>query len=268
MVRKPVVSGVFYESDKEKLTNNLKELFKDTKKNDYIGVVSPHAGYMYSGRTSAFAINSLKPSKKFIILGPNHNLLGFEFSTMSSGEWETPLGLCKIDSNLAKGLLKCEVLREDELSHVHEHSIEVQLPFLQYLFRDFEFVPICITNIDFSERFLHKCEALAKTIADVIKKQDVRVIASSDFSHYLPVEIAKEKDEKAFEMIKRLEVKKFFETLEETNASVCGYGPIVVLMAVAKELGLKKVELINKSNSGDATGDYSSVVSYYAIGFR
>ncbi len=268
MKRKPIVAGMFYPFSRDSLAKMLSKLFESTKANDFICVVSPHAGYEYSGKTAAYAIQSLRPAKSFIILGPNHNMIGSEFSIMGSGEWETPMGGVEIDSELANEIKKCEVVREDYLSHTHEHSIEVQLPFLQHRFKDLRFVPISIANIDYSEEFLGKCETLGKHIAKTINGKNIDVIASSDFSHYLPKEVAKEKDEKAIERIHKLDTKGLFRTLEEIDASVCGYGPIAVLMYVAKSLNLKTAKVIQQTNSGDSTGDFSSVVSYYAIGFK
>ena len=268
MKRKPVVAGMFYPFSKDSLERTLSKLFEDTKASDFVCMVSPHAGYEYSGKTAAHAINSLRPAKSFVILGPNHNVTGSEFSVMESGEWETPIGRIEIDHELAKELKECETLREDELAHTHEHSIEVQLPFLQHRFKDFRFVPISIANMDYSNDFLKRCETLGKHIAKTIKGKEVNVIASSDFSHYLPAEVAKGKDEKAIGNIQKLDPQGFFRTLAEIDASVCGYGPIAVLMYVAKSLGLKTAKIINHTNSGDSTGDFSSVVSYYAIGFK
>ena len=266
-IRKPVVSGVFYESEPNDLKNSIEEMFKNTKSLNVLGVVSPHAGYVYSGRTSAFSIASLKPSRRFLILGPNHNLLGNEFS-VSKGIWETPLGEAKIDEELANELLKNNLIEDDPVAHAHEHSIEVQIPFLQEKFGNFTFVPLSVANQDYSNRFLKKCESVAKTVSSLLKKHDFRIIASSDFSHYLPQKDADEKDRKAIEMIKNLDIRGFFNTLERVDASVCGYGPIVILMSVAKEMGWKNIEIIDHSSSGDVNGDFSSVVSYYSIGFR
>jgi AmmeMemoRadiSam system protein B len=267
MIRRPVVAGMFYPMQKDNLSQQLSKLFEGVGKGDFVCVVSPHAGYEYSGKTAAHAINSLKPASTFVILGPNHNLIGGEFSVMGSGEWETPLGRIVIDVDLAKELKKCGVLLDDEIAHMHEHSIEVQLPFLQYKFRKFKSVPISISNVGYSEDFLRKCETLGKHMAKTIKNKNVGVIASSDFSHYLPKEVAKDKDSKAIEKITKLDPRGLFQILESIDASVCGYGPITVLIYIAKELGLK-AKVINHTDSGDTTGDQSSVVSYYAIGFK
>ncbi|MBN2042209.1 MAG: AmmeMemoRadiSam system protein B [Candidatus Aenigmarchaeota archaeon] len=265
--RHPVVSGVFYESDPRKLRNSLESMFRNTKTHGNLGVISPHAGYVYSGKTSAFSIASLKPSESFLLIGPNHNLLGHEFS-VSRGIWETPLGEAKIDDNLADDLMKNELINDDYISHSHEHSLEVQIPFLQHKFRNFRFVPLSVANMDYSFRFLSKCESVAKTISSALRKKDFRIIVSSDFSHYLPQDEADEKDEKAIGMIRNLDVRGFFTELERMDASVCGYGPVVILMAVAKEMGWKKIDVMNHSSSGDVTKDRYSVVNYYSIGFR
>lgn len=266
--RYPAVAGMFYFGDSGNLKKQLDKLFSDSKPGNYTCVVSPHAGYEYSGRTAALAIGSLKPGKKFIILGPNHTGMGSEFSVMSRGKWITPLGDCSIDSSLANELKSCKILEEDTFAHEREHSIEVQLPFLQHKFPRFQFVPITIMGMGYSDEFLKRCEVLGKAIAKAMKADpDIRMIASSDFSHYLPAESAKEKDEKATERIKKLDPGGFFETLRETDASVCGYAPIAVLLFTARELGLKKVNIIDYTTSGEKTGDMRSVVSYSAIGF-
>lgn len=269
MVRKAAVSGTFYPSGISSLNQSLAGAFAGISESegDCACVVSPHAGYAYSGRTAASAIASLKRAKTFIILGPNHNLIGPEFSIMASGKWQTPLGEAEIDSSMANELKKCSILEEDELAHAHEHSIEVQLPFVQHRFKNFGFVPISISNTDYTSGFLKKCILLGKHIAGVIENKPVGIIASSDFSHYLPAKIADRKDSEAIEKIMKLDAKGFFAALGRMDASVCGYAPIAVVMAAAKAMGMKEAKVISHTNSGDATGDYSSVVSYYAIGF-
>lgn len=267
MLRKPVVSGMFYPSDKGELKGMLDKLFSGTGRGENLGVVSPHAGYPYSGKGSAFAINSLKKAGSFIILGPNHTGMGKQFSVMLEGEWETPLGSVKIDSGLANTLNNgCDFLDEDSSAHMQEHSIEVQLPFLQHRFGKFSFVPVCIMNAGYSEEFMKECKRLGKVIAEAVKGKNAGIVASSDFSHYIPLEVAERIDGKAIGEILELDLKGFFRVLEREQASVCGFGPIAVLMAAAKSLGLKG-RLLHSSNSGEGTGDFSSVVSYRAIGF-
>jgi AmmeMemoRadiSam system protein B len=276
--RRPVVAGQFYDSDPGRLSEQLSGFFEQVKApSSSVGVVSPHAGYVYSGQTAAWAIASLKSAKTFIVLGPNHNTLGERFSVIKSGSWETPLGKVKIDSDAARLIgERCDFVADDRSAHAMEHSIEVQLPFLQHKFGKggsgpgFDFVPISIMNIDYSEGLAGRCERLGQAIASLIGSRqagNVGVVASSDFSHYVPKDTADKHDTKAVKSILELDVKGLFSHLDRIDGSVCGYGPIAVLMAAARALGLKG-RLIRKSTSGDVTGDDKSVVAYYAIGFE
>ena len=267
-VRNAIVSGMFYPSDKGKLSSQLSSLFSQANVSEkYRIVVSPHAGYVYSGLGAACAIGSLKPADTFIILGPNHTGMGQEFSIMSQGIWKTPLGDAAIDMLTATALKKSEIPEEDDWAHSSEHSIEVQLPFLQHRFGKFSFVPVCIMGEGYSQDFLSKCERLGQVIGLLMKEKEICVVASSDFSHYIPAGSAKKFDMQAIEKITNLDTKGFFQTLQKNRATVCGYGPIAVAMAAARTLGLKSGELIKYMNSGDVTKDYSSVVAYAAIGF-
>jgi len=268
-VRKPVVAGMFYDSDPNKLTSQLTSFFKNVKiHSKSIGVISPHAGYVYSGQTAAWATASLKQAKTFVILGPNHNTVGEQFSIMSSGEWKTPLGTTRINSDVA-GKLKesCDFLEEDPAAHAIEHSIEVQLPLLQHIHDDFDIVPVSIINTEPSDDLVVLCEKLGMAIAMLVRHYSIGIIASSDFSHYVSREEADEKDREAIKKILSLDASGFFKTLESTDASICGFGTIAVLMSAAKVLGLSG-KLIHKSTSGDVTGDNRSVVAYHAIGFE
>ena len=266
--RNAIVSGAFYPSDKGKLSSQLSGLFSQAAAQEkYRIVVSPHAGYAYSGLGAAHAIGSLKPAKTFIVLGPNHTGMGQEFSLMVNGTWKTPLGDVPIDSEAAAELKKSGILEEDDWAHTSEHSIEVQLPFLQHRFGSFSFVPICIMNEGYSQQFLSKCERLGHMIGLMMKSKEMGLVASSDFSHYVPAKSAEKYDMQAIEKIKDLDGKGFFQTLQKNRATVCGYGPIAVAMAAARALGLKSGELIKYTNSGDVSKDYSSVVAYAAIGF-
>ena len=272
-VREPAVAGLFYYLNKELLRKQIERFFQKAKekgiKPENRLVVSPHAGYEYSGQTAAYALSSLSPKNKFIIFGPNHTGLGSEFSIMSKGLWRMPLGDVKIDSELADKIKECDLIEEDEFAHLKEHSIEVQLPFLQVLFKEFSFVPVCIMNIGYSKGFFSFCKSIGKHVAELIKEDEkIGVIASSDFSHFIPSNEAEEIDIKAIKKIEKLDTEGFFDFIRENKASICGYGPILITMFTARFLGIKKAKLIYYTNSGETTHDYSSVVGYAAIGFK
>lgn len=262
----PLVAGMFYPAEKKTLLEILGNFFKkaETEKQNCKIVISPHAGYVYSGQTAAHAIGALGNFKKFIVLGPNHYGIGPEFAIMGKGTWATPLGEIKIDAELG-GKIQCGFLKEGEEAFEREHSIEVQLPFLQYWFKEVTLVPVLIQNRDYSEGFRKKCETLGKAVAKTLDRE-TGLVASSDFSHYLPRKIAQEKDRMAIERIKSLDTKAFFRILENIDASVCGYGPICAAMVIAKELGLK-AKVLHSSDSGEKTGE-NEVVAYHAIGFE
>jgi AmmeMemoRadiSam system protein B len=267
-LRNPIVSGMFYPREKDKLSSQLSGFFSEAGTQEkYRIVVSPHAGYVYSGLGAASAIGSLKPAKTFIVLGPNHTGMGQEFSIMSQGVWKTPLGDVPVDMMTALSLKKSGFLEEDDWAHSSEHSIEVQLPFLQHRFGRLSFVPVCMMNSDYSKDFLEKCDKLGEIIGLLMLEKDIGLVASSDFSHYIPARSAKKFDSEAIARISSLDGKGFFDTLKKNRATVCGYGPIAVAMSAARTLGLAKGELIRYTNSGDVTRDYSSVVAYAAIGF-
>ena len=262
MERHPVAAGTFYYANPDVLRKSVSELFTGAEKGSCVGVVSPHAGYVYSGRCAAQAISALKKAETFVLLGPNHTLMGPEFSVMGRGAWETPLGRVEIDEEMARRLKRNRVLEEDTFAHEHEHSIEVQLPLMQHTLGSFRIVPISIANTSYSGAFLERCVSLGKALA----AEGVPIVASSDFSHYMPAEKAKKQDMEAIEAILRLDVGGFFDILRKNDASVCGFGPIAVLMSAMKE-SERKGKLIAYTSSGEATGDFKSVVAYAAIGF-
>ena len=267
-LRNAMAAGMFYPSESGKLSHQLSDLFSQAKAVEkYRIVVSPHAGYAYSGLGAASAIGSLRRADTFIILGPNHTGMGQEFSIMTQGEWRTPLGEVTIDMMTALALKNTGIAEEDDWAHSSEHSIEVQLPFLQHRFGKFMFVPVCIMNSDYSQDFLARCERLGHVIGMLMREKEIGLIASSDFSHYIPANSARKFDLQAIDRIDALDTRGFFQTLQRNRATVCGYGPIAVAMSAARVLGLQKGEIIRYMNSGDLTKDYSSVVAYAAIGF-
>lgn len=264
MNREPVVAGQFYPGTKAKLEDMLKLLTKEKGElQDAIGCISPHAGYVYSGEVAGKTLSSIKIKKNIIILGPNHTGLGKPFSIMTEGKWKTPIGEVQIAETIAKKILEAsDFLEEDPKAHEREHSIEVQIPFLQYLKKDFEIVPIVATFG--SAEILKK---IGLDIAKVVKefKEETLIVASSDMTHYEPQEAAKNKDFKAIEAILKLDEDALLKTVEEFDISMCGIAPATIMLVAAKSLGAKQAKLIKYQTSGDASGDYNSVVGYAGI---
>jgi hypothetical protein len=264
MVRSPVVAGQFYAGSASTLERQIKGYIDEkVQKEEAIGLISPHAGYMYSGPVAGATISKIVFKDTFIIMGPNHTGRGKPFSIMTEGSWETPLGSVEIDSELGKELLKRSgFLEEDTIAHLYEHSIEVQIPFLQYFKRDIEIVPIIFSP---APGAIYK--EIGKAIAETIKGlgKGAVIMASSDMTHYEPHESAKAKDAKAIEAIVALDEDELLNRVRSLNISMCGYAPAVSLIVAAKELGAKKAELVKYQTSGDTSGDYSAVVGYAGI---
>jgi MEMO1 family protein len=275
-LRKAAVAGYFYEDEKDSLNSQIKECFlskfgpkKLPKVNlkgerKIIGLISPHAGYMYSGPTASNGFFNLALDGKpetFIIIGPNHTGYGTQVSVMNKGKWETPLGDIEIEENLSNEIIEnSKFARSDKAAHIYEHSIEVQLPFLQFLYgNEFKFVPICMLN-----QTLEVCKDLGNSIAKSIKNKDVVIIASTDFTHYETNEVAYKKDKLAIDAIIKGNPEDFYNTVQMFDISMCGYGPVTVLLVVAKLYGCK-IEFINYATSGDVSGDISQVVGYASL---
>lgn len=273
-IRRPVAAGTFYNLDPEMLRREIESCFKHkfgpkgVKTQKMIAAVVPHAGYIYSGAVASWVYSRMEKAN-YIILGPNHTGSGAKFAISKKELWKTPLGEVAIDERVADELIKeCKLLDYDVIPHLYEHSIEVQLPLLQYRFgNDFKLVPISILNEFADDALLESCSVVGEGIAKVIKKRKEKwiVIASSDFSHYVEQKIAKETDLAVIKAIKKLDEKLFFEKITEKNASVCGFGPIAVAMIAAKELGAKKADLLKYATSGDVTEGSGPVVGYAAI---
>jgi AmmeMemoRadiSam system protein B len=276
-VRAPIVAGMFYDLEPERLKKQIEGCFNHPlgpkekllkSKQKIIAAVAPHAGYMASGPVQAWTYSKIEKAN-YIIVGPNHSGFGSRFAIMKNGLWKTPLGGVSVDENLANKLENsCKLIRQDAIPHQSEHSIEVQLPFLQYKFgNDFKFVPLCILSDLPSDSFLENCNIVGDAIAKAVKESKEKwiLIASSDFSHYIPQERAMETDKKVINAIKKLDERLFFKRIQQLQASVCGYGPIAVTMIAAKGLGAKNAKLLKYATSGDTTGDISAVVGYASI---
>jgi len=264
MIRSPVVAGQFYPGSPDGLRRMIESMVdKKTEKIEAIGLVSPHAGYIYSGAVAAAVISRVKFKDTFVILGPNHTGRGKAFSIMSEGTWKTPLGDIEIDSELGKRILATSsCLEEDHLAHQFEHSLEVQVPFLQYFKPDVRIVPMVIGH---ASGALYK--KIGSELANAVKesKKGIIILASSDMTHYEPHETARKKDSQAIEAILDLDEDELLRRVDEFDISMCGYAPVVSLISAAKELGAKKAELIKYQTSGDTSGDYGSVVGYAGI---
>ncbi len=264
MIRNPVVLGQFYPGSPGELRSMIEGMVDEKAvKEEVIGLVSPHAGYIYSGPVAGAAISRIKFKDTFIIMGPNHTGSGKPLSIMTEGVWKTPLGEVEIDSELGKQILAASGnLQEDQLAHQYEHSLEVQLPFLQYFKSDIKIVPIILAP---ASGAVYK--EIGQEIARAIREsnKEVVIIASSDMTHYEPQESAHSKDAQAIEAIVNLNEDELLKRVQELNISMCGYGPTVSLISAAKELGATGAELVRYQTSGDTTGDYSAVVGYAGI---
>jgi len=263
-MRHPVVAGQFYPASASQLKAMIKTLVdEEAEKREVIGLVSPHAGYVYSGPVAGAVISRIKFKDTFIIIGPNHTGRGKPLSIMTEGVWQTPLGDVAIDSELGKRILaNSSHLQEDDTAHQYEHSLEVQLPFLQYFRPDIRIVPITLT---YGSRAAYK--EIGREIARAVRElpREVVIMASSDMTHYEPQESAQKKDQQAIDAILRLNEDELLQRVEELDISMCGCAPTVCLISAARELGATAAELVRYQTSGDITGDYSSVVGYAGI---
>jgi MEMO1 family protein len=279
-VRRPVVAGTFYEGTAEALRVQVESCFlspfgpgklpvvNKAGSRQILGLVCPHAGYQYSGAVAANAYFSLAQDGKpdvAVILGPNHTGYGNPLSAMREGAWRTPLGDVQIDSETADAIASETGLVDfDEVAHRHEHSIEVQLPFLQYLYGGaVKFVPICFLMQD-----LESAMDVGRGLAEALANKNVVVIASSDFTHYEPQVRVDKKDADALQAVEALDEKEFYQVVEAEDVSACGVAPIAALMTYAKTLGAKKAEVLCHKTSGDVTGDKRNVVGYAAVAIK
>jgi AmmeMemoRadiSam system protein B len=279
--RKPSVSGIFYSSAKEELVAELEGCFMNKvfgpgrlpptdQVREIYGLVSPHAGYLYSGAVAANGYYNISSSTfdSVILVGPNHYGLGSDVATTMDGIWESPLGEVAVNQNVANDIAsKATSMANDEFAHSRDHCLEVQIPFLLYTFERFRIVPIILTNQD--EYIAHE---LGSAISDAVKDgaskgKKFMLIASSDFTHYESNAEAHRKDSQLIKSILSLDVGSFYSNLRQYNVSACGYGAIATIMVAAKNLGATQGQLLRYATSGDVMGDTSSVVGYSSILF-
>lgn len=261
MVRKPAVAGKFYPMSPDAINKQMKEFEVEVKqKVDCLGVVSPHAGYVYSGGVAGAVYSNINIPEDVIIIGPNHTGLGEMVSLMASGEWEMPNGIVKINADLANDIISSSrYIKDDSLGHLHEHSLEVQIPFIQYFKKNFKIVPITIMTLDYE-----LCEDIGVALSEAIKEYDksVLIVASTDMTHYESQESANVKDKKAIDEILKLDPKGLFETIVNKNISMCGIAPTTAMLIACNNLGAREARLVKYMTSGDVSGDYQQVVGY------
>ncbi|MBS7655341.1 AmmeMemoRadiSam system protein B [Candidatus Bathyarchaeota archaeon] len=276
-IRKPCQAGAFYAGNKTALIKEIEDCFfhklgpgKIPKVNQagerrLTALICPHAGYMYSGPIAAHSYYTMALDgipETAVIIGPNHTGLGSGVSIMAEGFWETPLGKIQVNSELAKEIhKKSNLIDLDDSAHIYEHSIEVQLPFIQYLYENkLNIVPICMMMQD-----LETSIEVGKAIAEAGRGENIIIIASSDMTHYENAESAKRKDKLAIEAILNLDEVKLESTVYSHNISMCGHGPVASALKASKMLEANKAKLLAYGTSGDITQDYTAVVGYAAI---
>ncbi|HQN90778.1 MAG TPA: AmmeMemoRadiSam system protein B [Methanoculleus sp.] len=257
-MRRCSVAGMFYPAEPSHVEQFLEAFFRN--KNPDIsahGIVSPHAGYIYSGETAACAFSTIQPDfdGTFVVIGPSHH--GY-MTSASAMPWETPLGVINVDKEFVDAL----DLRIDETSHRSEHSLEVQMPFIRYRFPRARIAPILMGDQSY-EAAMNLAEHLLDAIG--CTQRDVRIVASSDFSHYVPEVVARRQDLHVIEALKTLDIPEFYRRIIATRATICGYGPIAAMCTVCRHLGGRRGALLRYTTSGDVTEDYNQVVGYAAI---
>lgn len=278
--RPPAVAGMFYPDSPRELKSIIDQSFRNTRfgpgrwppsgsRRKIYGIISPHAGYVYSGAVAANGFYEISSAgfQDVIMVGPNHYGIGSGVATMRGGIWETPLGQVQVNSDLAMEMSKKSgIIDFDDFAHSRDHCLEVQLPFLQYIKPDFRIVPIVLIMQDIDTAF-----DLGNAIADVVAEQggidNTLLIASSDLTHYEPNGEAHRKDNELIKAVLALDVHKFYTVLERLEVSACGYGAIASIMVAARSLGATRGELRRYATSGDVTGDTSAVVGYSSIVF-
>lgn len=264
-IRKPAVSGYFYPGTKNKILEDLKKYMKyEEEKICPKAIICPHAGYIYSGKTAGKVYGRILSPETAILIGPNHHGYGEPYAIDDSECWETPLGNVNVDSELSKRLLeKSRYLQSDSTSHIPEHSIEVQIPFLQFINPDIKIVPILISSMYDANPWYEIGYTIALAVNEI--KKNVLIIASSDFTHYENSDQAEKKDKLAIEKIMKLDVDGFLDTVSQYDISICGVAPIVAAIIASKTLGANRSILVEYTNSGNVSGEFDQVVGYAGI---
>ena len=263
MIREPAVAGSFYGARPGALAAEVDRFLgagAPVEKVSALGVVVPHAGYVYSGAVAGAVFGRVDVPRRVIVLGPNHTGLGDAVALWPGGAWRTPLGEVPVDAELTAALARIPGVSPDVLAHRREHALEVQVPFLQRARRDVSLAALCLSHLPFED-----CEALGLEVARAASAAGALVVASSDMSHYLPAERARELDGRALERLLALDAPGLYEVVHRERITMCGIIPATVMLVAARALGAAGAELVRYAHSGEVTGDDRSVVGYAGV---
>lgn len=266
MLRQPAVAHRFYEGDPTKLRQDLSRLIPDrSDKIEAKAVLSPHAGYVYSGGVAGETFARIRIPETVVLLGPNHHGQGRPLA-VGTQDWEMPLGQVPLARDLAEALVRTSSLfTADDTAHRYEHSLEVQVPFLQYFEETLHILPISVSQLS-----LQQCRQAAQELAQVIQSSDrsVLLVASTDMTHYLSRTQASRQDHLALDHILQLDAAGLYETVLSRRISMCGVIPTTITLLTVAELGAKQAELVRYTDSGEVSGDTEQVVGYAGVIIR
>lgn len=263
MVRKASVAGMFYPGSQKGLTRELEKLIVFSKNRKKIrGLVSPHAGYVYSGNCAGMGFGSILIPDSVIIIGVNHRGFGPPLVIDGHHTWQTPLGECPVDGELREKMAGyTDIFVVDHQTGIEEHSLEVQVPFIQKINPRARILPIIVSSVD-----LEQLLEAGRVIAECLKgRDDVLMVASTDMSHYIDAETAAHEDQKAIDRILNLDPEGLFKTVKAEHISMCGVSPTVMMIRAAVENGASHAEVVEYTHSGKTSGDYQQVVAYLSL---
>jgi AmmeMemoRadiSam system protein B len=268
MLRLPAVAGQFYPGNPKELISVVKKYATPNEPRQQVKVracLVPHAGYMYSGCVAGAVFARISLPKKILILGVRHFPGGEDLAILSEGAWRTPLGDAPIDSALANQFrAACPTLQEDRVAHSREHSLEVQLPFLQVLDPQFSFVPIAVGSLEYEE-LVEAGQAIANVLAN--SSDEILIVTSSDMNHYEDDDTTRAKDRQAIDCLLHFDPRALYVTCRAQNITMCGLGPAIVMLTAMNALGVQHAELVRYGTSGDISGNRDAVVGYAGLTF-
>ena len=263
-VRRPAVAGSFYPADPQTLSRQVKDFLSRAPREELAGeivaLVSPHAGYIYSGQVAAYGFKLVEGMKfdAVVVVAPSHRAFFQGASVYDRGGYETPLGILPVEKDLCRKFMEeSDLIRLTSQGHEREHSLEVQLPFLQETIGPFYLVPVVMGDQSF-----RTCEVVGQAMARAVKGKKVLLVASTDLSHFHPYEKAVSLDQLVLENLRSFDPQKLSQDLETGKGEACGGGPLIAVMVAARQLGANRARVLKYLNSGDVTGDRSGVVGY------